>query len=63
MSLQTLLPLFKLTGRHNYAKLVFNELADLQVRWPRQQALTAVAHLCVANGGGPGGDMLRWCIE
>jgi hypothetical protein len=52
LALQVLLPLFKLTGRHNYSKALFVHFAELQFLWPRDFALSVVAHTCIDGGGG-----------
>lgn len=54
LALQVLLPLFKLTKHTRYCFAIFNELADLVFRWPRELALNAVAHSCINGGGGVG---------
>lgn len=61
-ALQMLLPFLKLAGHHNYAAAVFDELADLQFRWPRELALNAVAHSCVDFGGGAGERERAFCF-
>jgi hypothetical protein len=65
LALQVMLPLFKFTGRHNYSKALFVHFSELQFLWPRDLALTAVAHDVIANpilcGGNCRGCRCRRC--
>jgi hypothetical protein len=71
LALQVMLPLFKFTGRHNYSKALFVHFSELQFLWPRDLALTAVAHSCIDSGGGGVGACVcaracarsdLWCV-